>query len=509
MKIDPIRLKRQEEAFDKWRRGKAIGDRPAVPAIGIVEAIPGFGKTYILILAIKYMNQKYPDRTAIVIVPRTILLEDWIGNKEKEGYIKKFGLFNVQVLVVNTYVKFLEWKCDLLGLDECHRYASEDAPQFSKVLTITKYRFLLAMSATITEEQKAFFLRFNIPVVDTIDVIEGQKFGYVSPSVVYNLGIKLSPKDQEFNDSINKKFKYYFSFFNHELYLMMACNGKKGVSTGVKMRNGAFLGKKTPSQWIEWIAKANRYDGNPNHLYSPENLARNAAQCMNLMSKRKQMWQNFPSKLDIAVEILTKFPLQTMVFSETGDFADKLTALLPGLAMSYHTKLKTLAIKEKDIVEIKEGREESTNLKEQGYTIVGKTKRKALALKKFIDPLDSVRILSTVRAMDEGVDIPNVTMALIMAYNSTKRQDMQRNGRAQRKDYNNLDKCAIVINLYMMGTQEEKWLKAKQKGGGNVVWVTSLSEINPTRAIALATNGPKEVIIEPSTIKTRVNSPTS
>lgn len=511
MKIDPVRLARQELAFNRWRQGKSIGGKPVVPAKGIIKAVPGFGKTYILVLAIRYMNQKYPDRNAIVVVPSAKLLEDWMGNnKDIEGHIKKFKLTNVRVFIVNTYVKYKNWKCDLLGLDECHRYANEQAVFFSTVLDITTYKYILLMTATLTKEQQDFFEKAGIPVVDEVNNIEAQKNGYTASSIVYNLGIKLSTRDQEFNEMINKKFNYYFSFFSHELSLVIACNGKKGVPIGVKMRNGAFLGKKTPKEWIEYIGKAKGYDGtNPNSDYAPSTLARSAAQCMAIMGKRKQKWQNFPSKLEIAVQILRKFPLQTMVFSETGEFADKITALVPDIAMSYHTRLKTIAIKESEIIEITEGREESTNLKEQGYTILGEAKRKKLAMSRFLDPNDPIRVLSTVRAADEGVDIPNVALALMVAYNSTKRQDMQRGGRSERKDYNNLEKCALIINLYMMGTQEEKWLREKQKGRGNVMWVTSIEEINPTRTISLGTNGPKEVTIEPEAIKTRVDSVTN
>lgn len=505
MNLDPKRLERQRTGFGKWRDGKAVNNILRM-AWGIITAVTGFGKTYILIMAIKYMNQAHPDRDTIVVVPTTKLLQDWIGyvNSDKvkvPGHIEIHNLTNVRVFVVNTFVKYKDWKCDLLGLDECHHYANEDSQFFSTILEITKCRFLLAMSATLSRKQEEFFLKYNIPVVDNIDEVEAQRNGYIAPSIIYNLGIPLSDADKEFNDEINEKFKFYFSRFNHEFDLVKACNGRKGIPISVRLKDGKNLGKRTPEEWIKELARVNHYDGSPTHPYSPELIARNAAQCMNIIGKRRDKWQNFPSKLDVAVKILNRFPLKTICFSETSAFADKLTAKLGDIAVSYHTNLLTVGIKDGKVVEIG-NKHEKEDLKAMGYVILGTAKRKKAALDAFIDPLNKVRVLSTVKALDEGVDIPSIECALQLAYTSTARQNVQRNGRAGRIDYENLDKKALIINLYMMGTQEEKWLKEKQKGSKSAIWVESIEQINPTRTLNLTSDGRKqgEITIRPTDI---------
>jgi len=514
MKLDPKRLERQTTAFERWRNG-GIANGVKKMAIGIITAVTGFGKTYILIMAIRFMNEKHPDRTAIIVVPTTKLLQDWLGyvddKKQKiPGHIEKHGLINVQVFVVNTFVKFKDWKCDLLGLDECHHYANEDSQYFSTILSITSYRFLLAMSATLSKRQEQFFLRVGIPIVDVIDEVEAQRNGYIAPSVIYNLGIPLSQADKEFNEEINDKFKFYFSRFSHEFDLVKACSGKKGIPISVRLKNGTYLGKRTPEEWIKEVARINKYNGEANHPYSPELIARNAAQCMNIIAKRKDMWQNFPSKLDVAVKLIKRFPVQTICFSETSAFADKLTSKLPGIAMSYHTNLCTIAVKGKEVIEIG-NQEEKIELKEMGYEILGNTKRRKIALSSFIDPENPIRVLSTVKALDEGVDIPSIEMAIQLAYTSTTRQNVQRNGRAGRIDYDNLDKKALIVNLYMMGTQEEKWLRDKQQGSKAALWVESIEDINPTRTINLVADGRKqgEVTIETANIESRVGGDNS
>ncbi len=510
MKLDPVRLARQEKCFENWRKGKELNGSLR-PAVGIIEAITGFGKTYILILAIRFMNSKYPDRNAIVVVPTTKLLEDWTGyfNSDKvwiPGHIEIHKLINLQVFVVNTFVKYKNWNCDLLGLDECHRYSNDDSQYFSTVLTITTAKFILAMSATLSKKEKDFFAKFNIPVVDTVDENEGQRYGYVAPSVIYNLGIKLSPADEEFNTKINDKFKFYFGRFQQEFDLVKACNGKSNVPISVKLRNGNYLGKKTPKEWITELARVNNYNGDPKHPYSPTNIARNAAQCMAVIHERKNMWQNFPSKIDIAVKIIKRFPFQTLIFSETSAFADKLAAQIPDICVSYHTNLKAVCVKGTEEIEILD-QEHKKKLVSEGYTFLGSDKRKNLALKRFIDPNDFIRAMSTVKAMDEGVDIPTVSMTLQCAYSSKARQGTQRRGRSGRIDYDNKEKKALNICLYMIGTQEEKWLRSSQEGK-TVINVESIEQINPTQVIALGNsqNGTEqEIIIEESDIESGVS----
>jgi len=429
MKLDPIRLASQQSAFEAWRKGKEINGILR-PAIGALECVTGWGKTYVIILAIKFMNSRYNDRHAIVIVPTTKLLQDWIGyyheddNGNKifiEGHIQKHNLKNLRVFVINTFVKHKNWECDLLCVDELHRICNTDSQFFSTVLSITKFKFFMGCSATLSKKEKDFLASLNIPIVYTVTERDAQVNGYVAPSSIYNLAIPLSVEDQEFNTKINEKFKYYFGRFQHEFDLVKACNAGKGVKMSVKLRNGTYLGKKTSTEWIAELARVNNYDGNPKHPYSPTNIARNAAQCMAVIHERKNMWQNFPSKLKYAVDIIKKFPLQTIVFSETSAFADKLTSLIPEICVSYHTNLKTIGIKDGQEIEVTDAVHKK-KLVADGYTILGTAKRKNLALKRFIDPNDPTRAISTVRAMDEGVDIPNVSMTLQCAYSSKARQ---------------------------------------------------------------------------------------
>jgi superfamily II DNA or RNA helicase len=96
-------------------------------------------------------------------------------------------------------------------------------------------------------------------------------------------------------------------------------------------------------------------------------------------------------------------------------------------------------------------------------------------MEDFKDASNSVRVISTARALDEGFDIEGIEMALITSGTSTERQFTQRMGRSIRFVPN---KIALVINLYIKDTQDERWAKQRQSATPNVYWIDSLEEIS-------------------------------
>ena len=99
---------------------------------------------------------------------------------------------------------------------------------------------------------------------------------------------------------------------------------------------------------------------------------------------------------------------------------------------------------------------------------------KIKAIEHFNDDRSDIKVISTARALDEGFDIQDVTLAIICSGTSTSRQDLQRTGRAIRWAPG---KTGLIVNLYIRDSQDEKWLKARQKKTVNTISVSSIDDI--------------------------------
>lgn len=492
MKINQKKLDRQNKSLSLWFT--------LTNACGILEAVTGFGKTYVAILAILRMNKKFPDFTTIVVVPSTKLKEDWTGywsivEGKKEwvpGHIEKHNLLNVSVYVINTYVKYI-WDCDLLIADECHNYANEDSIYFSKMLKITNRTYFLGLTATLSKKEKAFFSSNNIEVFDTVTEEEAEREGYTARSITYNLGITQTEEDREYYAELHRKFNAAFSKFEHNFSLALAC----GVGNNKRFKVENWQGNKnvwkTGKEWREAYARYQRWDGKPDHYWSPTNIAKYASMFSRAMRERKDYLYNLPSKLHTAAYVVNFLKDKKIItFAETTSFSDKLAQIIGKEARSYHVNLKTVITSKDEIVAVAvKSQSGTTKFKDKNGNVfeweeikklypdakkIGKTKRMKEALSLFEN--GQIRVLCTAKALDEGMDIEDIDCALICSYSGSRRQDVQRGGRSKRIDRNNKNKKAIIINLYVKGTQEEKWLRSKQQGRRKAIYVDTIEDIN-------------------------------
>ena len=105
------RTERQKLAVRNWLNNKGKGS---------IEAATGFGKTRCGLISIQAILKKYPEFRILVVVPTTLLKNQWQEQIDEWGFT-----FNVEVQVINTVIKHT-WTCDFLILDEEHRYSSDD-----------------------------------------------------------------------------------------------------------------------------------------------------------------------------------------------------------------------------------------------------------------------------------------------------------------------------------------------------------------------------------------------
>ena len=167
-----------------------------------------------------------------------------------------------------------------------------------------------------------------------------------------------------------------------------------------------------------------------------------AAIYYNAMRKRGDICKNSQAKIPVIKALLDKFDdRKALLFSASTKFADDVQEELGDICLSFHSKRT-----KKQQVEI---------------------------LKKFKDGRTKQRIISSVKALNAGFDVPDCSLGIVAAGSSKKLDNIQRTGRIIRYVPG---KTAVIINLYAPNTQEVSWLNKRQEGQ-IVKWVDSIDEI--------------------------------
>lgn len=411
------RTERQLQIIKKWKNNKGKGT---------VVAATGFGKTYLGILSIQAVQEKFPGATTIIVVPRIPLKDDW----EKE--IEKYGLKNVEVYVVNTAAKLGKVYYTHKVLDELHNFI--DGKEFSKVLH--KIQSKTAMGLTAKIENPPF------KIIDRVSKKECLDNGWVSDHENYNLAVPLTDGELEEYRRINKTFKKYESLLGGRFEAFSKASAYRKFIYIKKNRDDFVINK-----YSNKVKKRNKIKedetGKYRELTDKEvdifyNKGKMAKIYFQEMNKRKKILCSSYNKALAAKEIVEKLPERKgIVFSEHTNFADTVHSFIEN-SYIYHSKRTD-----------KQNRE---------------------ALKGF-DESDSGVIISA-KSLNEGVDVPDCSLGIIAAGNSKELDNIQREGRTIRAREG---KRSLIINLYIPETQDEKWLEKRQ--GDNAIYVNSVDEI--------------------------------
>jgi RNA polymerase primary sigma factor len=319
------------------------------------------------------------------------------------------------VKVVNTAVKS-HWDVDLLVLDEIHRYAS---PIFGQIFGRVDYDGILGLTATLPGDEKYDHVRNHCPVFETVGLSEAQREGWVSDFLVYNVPIELDPRERKKYRKMNNKYHSHFSVFDHDFNVAMKC-----LNSDKAARDYA---NKTQMDY--------------------QDVKKHAVQFIRNVQNRKQFLYNLDSKIDAAEYLLEKTDRKALVFSQSQEAANRVATRAPTEAKAYHS----------DMTE----------------------KEKSRAMQAFKDEQDPIRCLCTARSLDQGADLPEVTLGIVVAGSSKPLQSIQRMGRTLRKE----GKRAIVVELYATNTQDERWLSKRQRKtpGRNIRRVGSVDDIFATQ----------------------------
>lgn len=364
---------------------------------GSLQAVTGYGKTRVSILCMKECN----DPDTIVIVPTKELKRQW------EFVLHDNELENWEVFVVNTAAK-KEIQTELLIIDEMHTTAMAD--WFSNSWKNARFNKVIGLSASpIRKDGKhKDFLKVS-PILMNIDYEEALANGWIANYTIYNVGIKLTPKEQLQYDKIDKSLK--------NLYLNMAVRTKTTVEY---IEKNAFD-----------VATALLKEG----LWDSIKLGK---EYYRLIGLRKNLLYNAENKVKRTINYIEKNPdKKVLIFSQSQQFADEIQNQLGDICVTIHSGIKD--------------KERNKNLDEFKVN-------------------ENVRVISSIKALNEGIDIPELEVGICASGTSSKKDAIQQLGRVARL-YGN--KHALFFNLYIKGTQDLYWLKNRQYSldQSKIIWI--------------------------------------
>lgn len=421
-------------------------------------------------MAIRRCFQKNANRTVNVVVPHNAAKTVWEGVKERSTNKR------IRVLMAHTYLDLPEEirTCDLLIVDECHRFTNEDADLFGKIIDGTDNKWVLCLSATLEDKHQKFLAERGIPFIGKVSMEEARKCQYVSEHYNYIVKMGMSWEDDMKLKKLNAEFHETWKLFGYDLDEILMC--MRGGKAGQDKRD--FY--------------AHIVGCEPDMIYG---LARRAHKAMR---ERKIFLQKAPSKLDVVEDIVKMHPGKNIItFNEFQDVADQLTTRLGTKARAFHSGLKS---KSRNVTKTKEWKTPKARDKfydenkgklidlikvnqvgaDKPYQVKWKTKKsfgpdslKKEAMEWFSKPSKATKVLNTAKALDEAADIENVEVAILISYSSKARQTIQRIGRVIRfKD----GKIAYIYILCLHSpeykTQELKWLKGAMSELDDYEWIT-------------------------------------
>lgn len=417
---------------------------PPFNGSGYILAATGFGKGHMIELIHQRINQsKMSEEPIVTVVPRIPLKNDI------DKMIKKNDFKNCFSYVINSFtmsnLKNIVRDCGVFIVDELQHSCNNESQYFSTCLNVMDYKYGLGLTATLEDKHREFLKEKGWNCVEEITIPDLEQLDLVPNFNEYNVGIPLSSAELDEYLINTHIFKHQCSTFeaiagNNMFALGMACstNDRKTKSIFV---NGSYRCLNHYG-WVNYVA---------NHLnISNVEVTKRASMWRNSMQKRDSILAKSLNK-QVAVKKICKELVdeKILIFAPKDiPLADVIGESVNGLV--YHSKVKNRN---------------------------GNEKKKIKGVIQRFDEGEN-RVLVSILALDEGVNVKTITCCINMSYSSKELQKTQRFGRSLRLDETNANKTATMINLYSIidvpnvDSQDQNKLERAQKNSIGVEWVT-------------------------------------
>ncbi len=410
---------------------------------GLYAGFTGVGKTRIGTIAAAEFIRRDPGENSLVIVPTENLRDnEWENSFVKWGYARERE--KVQIICIQSAYKLIGQHFNTVVIDEVHMALGD---QYRLFLTNNTYDRLLCLTATPPEDFKQLeFITTIAPIIWETSRDRAIELKLVSESMIFNLAVDLTEVERGKYLVINNEYSH------HEELLGGA---RKAYESSAKFMRLSKLTSNGDNLLVYTPENRVIYSNETNDVTLPKSLCRNltfpevtqlrqkiyhAVNYWKCMRERRVLVMSAENKLSVTKSICNRYPdRKAIIFSGSTVFADKVAKIIGDTCTTFHSKMYP--------------------------------KDKALALAQFSN--NTKQYLSSVKALNAGLDVPECSLGIATSGDSKKLGYIQRNGRTSRYIDN---KVSYFINLYCRDTQEIHWIR----NGTKLMepkWISSIDEL--------------------------------
>ncbi len=392
---------------------------------GIIEAVTGSGKTYVAFAALEQLQAEDRRLNTLIVVPTVPLMNQWMEKLAKlfpnrrvgrigGGFSDDFSRFPFAcVAVINSAVRHIN---SLLGhtqngavksfliADECHHYI--DAPVFRRIRDFP-FHYTLGLSATIEPYEVPGLGR----VIFEYGFGEANRDKLVPNFDLVNTSVSLTGSEQGDYERLTEKIGEEIQLIREAFHFELLNVPQQEFFLRLKQLMVREDGTKDPV----------------------------IARFFGLLFRRAKIYYMSERKMELAAHLISALVQEgrkkAIVFFERIDSAEDVRT---DVALEAATQLRSRI------------QETMTMWCRVFHSGLQKTDR-AQVLNEFRSNAQSA--LLACRCLDEGVDIPEVDAAILVASTQSRRQRIQRIGRTLRWGENG--KRPLVVTLFCQETRDE------------------------------------------------------
>ena len=398
----------QKLAFENWKNN---GQK------GLFAMATGTGKTITSLNCLLEIYKRKGYYKAIILVPTITLVNQW------EQECIKFGFSNI----TKVYSKNLIWRDEVGRLLFCEKYKTEREPEISYIIISTYASY---SKERVFNTLNSFDRRRLLVIADECHNMGAGSLVKRLKEIPYlrRIGLSATP-ERQFDEDGNRRLKSYFGSDDHYTYEYTM---EEAIQNGVLCKYMYFphvvkLNTEEMAQYVELSEKIAKYFN-----YNSEKFEHIDDKLKMLLLARKRIVHKAKAKIDTFESIMKKR------FAERGDLKYSLIYVPEGNKPDYigggdDFDLSEYVGEDKDV-------EHLINLYTQIVTNIDAqvTVRKFVSGQKDRQEILSdfasgkIQVLTSMKCLDEGVDVPRSELAVFCASTGNPRQFIQRRGRVLR-----------------------------------------------------------------------------